>query len=163
MVYGCVRLKIPDILEIEALAEKVFVDGLRRVDLAGYFFLIVTSGIEAGSRIQTAKIGLAADVVPMRMCDEDGGELRQIRRIGSERLVCRLGGVGPGSRVDPDQLPPIVGNDEIVFGELETGERIDAARNNFGNAARPEGMSGQWIFLKCAGQSVRHVRAFVAA
>src|SRR5258707_7388561 len=131
MVYGCVRLKIPDIFEIEALAEKVFADGLRPVDLAGYFFLIVTSGIEAGFRIQTAKIGLSADVVPMRMCDEDGGELRQIRCIGAQRFVCRFGGVGPGSRVDSDQLPPIVGNDEIVFGKLETGERIDAARNNF--------------------------------
>src|SRR5258708_15905724 len=127
MVDGCARLKIQDICEIEALAEKVFADGLRPVDLAGYFFLIVTSGIEAWFRIQTAKIGLSADVVPMRMCDEDRGELRQIRRIGSERLVCRLGGVGPGSRVDPDQLPPIVANDEIVFVELETGQPIHTA------------------------------------
>src|SRR5260221_937767 len=30
MVYGCVRLKIPDIFEIEALAEKVFADGDRK-------------------------------------------------------------------------------------------------------------------------------------
>src|SRR5467141_1062177 len=153
MVYGCVRLKIPDIFEIEALAEKVFADGLRPVDLAGYLFLIVASGIEAWFRIQTAKIGLSADVVPMRMCDEDGGELRQIRRIGSERLVCRLGGVGPGSRVDPDQLPPIVGNDEIVFGELETGERIDAARNNFGNVTRRKSMTGQCVFCKWGDES----------
>src|SRR6266404_2970782 len=112
---------------MEALAEEVFADGLRRVDLAGYFFLIVASGIEARFRIQAAKIGLSADVVPMRMCDEDGGERRQIRRIGTERLVCRLGGVGSRPRVDPDQLPPIVGNDEIVFRELETRESIDPA------------------------------------
>src|SRR6266436_1250645 len=142
MVYGCVRLKIPDIFEIEALAEKVSVDGLRRVDLAGYFFLIVTSGIEAGFRIQTAKIALSADVVPMRMCDEDGGELRQIRRVGTERLVCRLGRVSTRSRVDPDQLPPIVGNDEIIFGEFKTRESIDAARNNFGDAARRKSVPG---------------------
>src|SRR5260221_14203508 len=101
MVYGCVRLKIPDIFEIEALAEKVTAGGLGPVDLAGYFFLIVTSGIEAGFRIQTGKIGLSADVVPMRMRDEDGGELRQIRRGGPKRLVCRVGGGGPGSPVDP--------------------------------------------------------------
>src|SRR5258708_4552269 len=161
MVYGCVRLKIPDIFEIEALAEKVFADGLRRVDLAGYFFLIVTSGIEAGFRIQTAKIGLSADVVPMRMCDEDGSELRQIRRVGPERLVCSLGGVGPGSRVDPDQLPPIVGNDEIVFGELETGERIDAARNNFGNTVRRKGMTGQWVFYKWRDECDRLIKTLV--
>ena len=90
MVYGCVRLKIPDIFEIEALAEKVFADGLRPVDLAGYFFLIVTSGIEAGVRIQTAKIGLSADVVPVRMCDEGLGELRE-----STRLIVRLVALPP--------------------------------------------------------------------
>src|SRR5258708_32574583 len=123
MVYGSVRLEIPYIFEIEALAEKVSADGLRRVDLAGYLFLVVTSGIEAGFRIQTAKIGLSADVVPMRMCDEDRGELRQVRREGPERLVCSLGGGGPGSRVDSDQLPPIVANDEIVFGKLETDRK----------------------------------------
>src|SRR5260370_16553087 len=108
MVYGCVRLKISDIFEIEALAEKVFADGLRPVDLAGYFFLIVTSGIEAGFRIQTAKIGLPADVVQMRLCDEDRGELRQVRRVGPERLVCSLGGIGPAPHVDSAQLPPIL-------------------------------------------------------
>src|SRR5260370_13270648 len=161
MVYGCVRLKIPDIFEIEALAEKVFADGLRPVDLAGYFFLIVTSGIEAGFRIQTAKIGLSTDVVPMRMCDEDGGELRQIRRVGPERLVCSLGGVGPASRVDPDQLPPIVGNDEIVYGELETGERIDAARHNFCNAARRKCMTGQWVFYKWGDECDRLIKTLV--
>src|SRR5260221_10376317 len=163
MVYGCVRLKIPDIFEIEALAEKVFADGLRPVDLAGYFFLIVTSGIEAGFRIQTAKIGLSADVVPMRMCDEDGGELRQIRCIGAQRFVCRFGGVGPGSRVDSDQLPPIVGNDEIVFGKLETGERIDAARNNFGNAARRKSMTRQWVFYKWGVERYRLIKTLVTS
>src|SRR5260370_17199650 len=104
MVYGCVRLKIPDIFEIEALAEKVCADGLRRVDLAGYFFLIVTSGIEAEFRIQTAKIGLSADVVPMRMGDENGGELRQIRCIGAQRFLCLFGAVAPASLLDPYHL-----------------------------------------------------------
>src|SRR6266478_9127575 len=160
-VYGCVRLKIPHIFKIEALAEEVFADGLRRVDLTGDFFLIVASGIEAGSRVQTAKIGLSADMVPMRVCNEDGGQLRQIRRIVTKRLVCRLGGVGPGSRVDPDQLPAIVGNDEIVFRELETGKRIDAARNNLGNTARRKSMTGQWLFYEWGDERYRHVEAFV--
>src|SRR5229473_2553211 len=109
MVYGCVRLKIPDIFEIEALAEEMFGDGLRRVDLAGYFFLVVASGIEAGFRIQTAKIGLPADVVPMRMCDEDCAQLRQIGSVGAQRLVGGLCGIGACSRVYSDQLSPIVG------------------------------------------------------
>src|SRR5256885_4932734 len=136
MVYGCVRLKIPDIFEIEALAEKVFADGLRRVDLAGYFFLIVTSGIEARFRIQTAKVSLSADVVPMGMRDEDRGELRQIGSIRTQCFVGGLCGICTSSRVYTDQLSPIVRNDEVVFGELETGERIDAARNNLRDAAR---------------------------
>src|SRR5437899_9770979 len=135
MVYGCVRLKIPDIFEIEALAEKVFADGLRPVDLAGYFFLIVTSGIEAGFRIQAAKIGLSADVVPMRMCDEDGGQLRQIGSEGAQRFVGGLCGIGAGSRVYSDQLSPIVGDHEIVFRELEARECIDPAGNNLRDAA----------------------------
>src|SRR5258707_15879732 len=130
MVYGSVRLEIPYIFEIEALAEKVSADGLRRVDLAGYLFLVVTSGIEAGFRIQTAKIGLSADVVPMRMCDEDGGQLRQIGSVGAQRLVGGLCGIGAGSRVYSDQLWPIVGDHEIVFRELEALECIDPAGTN---------------------------------
>src|SRR5258708_17864089 len=70
-------------------------------------------------------------------------------------------GIGPGSRVDPDQLPPIVGNDEIVFGELETGERIDAARNNFGNAARRKNMTGQWVFYKWGEEFDRLIKTLV--
>src|SRR5882762_10732569 len=135
MVYGCVRLKIPDIFEIEALAEKVFADGLRPVDLAGYFLLIVASGIEAGFRVQTAKIGLSADVVPMRMCDKDCSQLRQIGSVGAQRFVGGFGGVGTGSRVYSDQLAPIVVHDKVIFGDLETRERIDPARNNLRNVA----------------------------
>src|SRR5258708_18460485 len=70
-------------------------------------------------------------------------------------------GIGPGSRVDPDQLPPIVGNDEIVFGELETGERIDAARNNFGNAVRRKSMTGQWVFYKWRDECDRLIKTLV--
>src|ERR1700730_6947101 len=135
MVYGCVRLKIPDIFEIEAFTEKVFGDGLGPVDLAGDLLLIVASGIETDFRVQAAKIGLSANVVPMGMGDEDGGELRQIRCVGAQRLVGGLCGIGAGSRVYSDQLSPIVGDHEIVFRELETGERIDPGRNNFRAAA----------------------------
>src|SRR5258707_2092131 len=97
----------------------------------------------------------------MRMCDEDRGELRQVRRVGPERVVCSLGGVGPGSRVDSNQLPPIVGNDEIVFGKLETGERIDAARNNFGNAARRKSMTRRWVFYKWGDERYRLIKTLL--
>src|SRR6478736_4441338 len=101
-VYGCVRLEIPHIFEIETLAEEMFPDGPRRVDLAGYFFLIVGCGIEAGFQIQTAEIGLSADVVPMGMGDEDGSQLRQIGSIGAQSLVGGLCGICTGSCVYAD-------------------------------------------------------------
>src|SRR5260370_27389382 len=134
MVDGYVRLKIPDIVEIEALSEEVFVDGVRRVGRTGYFFLIIASRIEAGFWIQTAKIGLSADVVPMGMGDEDGGQLGKIGSVGAQCLVGGPCGIGTCSRVYPDQLSPIIGNDEVVFRELETREGIDPAVNALGYA-----------------------------
>src|ERR1700730_141497 len=98
----CVRFEISYVIEVKALAEKVFADGLRRVDLARDLFLIIASRIETRFRIQAAKIGLSADVVPMGMRDEDGGELRQIRCVGAECFVGGLCGVGAGSRVYTD-------------------------------------------------------------
>src|SRR5260370_9098647 len=90
------------------LAEEVFRDGLGPVDLACYFFLIIASSIEAGFRIQTAKIGLSSDVVPMRMCDEDGGQLRQIGSVGAQPLVGGLCAIAPGSRVHCNHISPLV-------------------------------------------------------
>ena len=113
----------------------MFRDGLGPVDLACYFFLIIASRIEAGLRIQTAKIGLSADVVPMRMCDEDGGQLRQIGGVGAQCFIGSLCGIGAGSRVYSDQLSPIVGDHEIVLRELEARECIDPAGNNLRDAA----------------------------
>src|SRR5229473_897767 len=97
-------------------------DRLWRIEFAVNLFLIVTPGVETRLRIQTAKIGLSADVVPMRMCDKDCGQLRQIRSVGAQRFVGGFGGVGTGPRVYSDQLAPIVGNHKVIFGELETRE-----------------------------------------
>src|SRR5467141_1492822 len=112
----------------------MFRDRPWRIEFADNLFLIVTSSIETRFRIQTAKIGLSPDVVPMRMCDEDGGQLRQIGSVGAQRFVGGLCGIGAGSRVYSDQLSPIVGDHEIVFRELETREPIDPARNDLRDA-----------------------------
>src|SRR5260370_10637003 len=132
MVDGYVRVKISDSVEIEAASEEVFVDGVRRVGRTGYFFLIIASRIEAGFWIQSANIGLTADVVLMGMGDEDGGQLGKIGSVGAQCLVGGPCGIGTGSRVYPDQLSPIIGNDEVVFRELETREGIDPAGNDLG-------------------------------
>ncbi len=145
-IYSCVGLEIAHVIEVEALAEEVFGKGLRRIDLAVYFFLIIASDIEAGFRIQTAKIGLSADVVPMRVGNQDGGQLRQIRSVGAERFVSGLCGVGAGSRVDPDQLLPIVRDDEIIFREFKTRQSINSAWNNFCNATRRKSVARQCVF-----------------
>src|SRR6266404_428647 len=107
---------------------------------------IVASGLKlrTSSRLKRSpKKCFAADVVPVRMRDEDGGQLRQIGSVGAQCLVGGLCGVGAGSCIYSDQLSPVVGNDEIVFRELETRESIDPARNDLGDASRRECVPAQ--------------------
>jgi len=72
-----------------------------------------------------------------------------------------LGGVGPGPASIPIKCRRSSENDEIVFGKLETGERIDAARNNFGNAARRKSMTRQWVFYKWGDERYRLIKTLV--
>src|SRR5882672_103487 len=130
----CVRLEIANILDVEVLTEEMSRNGSWRIEFAVNLFLIVASGVETRPRIQTAKVSLSANMVPMGMRDEDGGECREIRCVGAQRFVGGFGGVGTGPSVYTDQLPAIVGNHEIVFRELETRQRIDPAGNNLRNA-----------------------------
>src|SRR4029077_1013932 len=143
-------------------AEEMFGDGLRCVGLAGYFFQIIASGIKAGVRIQTAEKGLSADVVPMGMCDEDCSQLWQIWSVRAQRFVSGLCGIGAGPRVYSDQLSPVVGNNEIVFGEFVTREGIHTAWHNFGNATRRKRVAGQQVFRKRRSEHNRLVESLVA-
>src|SRR5215831_13921941 len=69
---GCIRLKTAYVLLVKPLPKEVFTDRLGRVKFTGYFLVIVAPGIETRFWCQTAKISLSADVVPVRMCDENG-------------------------------------------------------------------------------------------
>src|SRR5690349_12992537 len=95
------------------------------------------------------------------MRDEDGGQLRQTRSVGAQRFVGGFCGIGAGSR--SYQLSPIVGNDEIVFRELETRESIHPTRNDLRNEARRKSVPRQRVFRKRRRKDNRFVEILVAA
>src|SRR5438876_2141366 len=68
---GCIRLETTYVIEVELLPKEVFAERLGRVQFASYFFVIVAPGVEARFGSQAAKISLSADMVPVRMGDED--------------------------------------------------------------------------------------------
>src|SRR5262249_24400586 len=143
---GCVGLEPTYAIDVVAFAKEAFLNGVRPVEFYSYFLVIVAPGVETRCWNQAAEISLSADVVPVRVGDEDGGQLRQIRSVGVQRLVSGFCRVGARSGIDPDQLLPIVGDHEIVFGELETGEHINPPGYNFGYAARGKRVTEQSVF-----------------
>src|SRR5689334_21683811 len=77
-----VRLVAPHILGMESLAEELLPEDIRSVEFSCELLLIVGSSVKPGMRVQTAKKGMTADVVPVCVRDQDGCEWRQSRRIG---------------------------------------------------------------------------------
>src|SRR2546430_1908330 len=117
---GDVRLEAAYVVETEAFTEELLAKIPRCIDFTSNFLLIVAPGIEPQARIQRAEIFVAAHVVPVRVCNEDGCQFRKAGRVSSQCLVRNLGGIRSCTGVDADQLPPIVGNHKVVFRELET-------------------------------------------
>src|SRR5712692_5650106 len=157
------RLEAAYVVETEALTEELLTKIARRIDFASNFFLIVAPGIEPQARIQGAEIFVAANVVPVGVRNEDGCQFRKAGGVRSQRLVRNLGGIRSCTGVDADQLPPIIGNHKIVFRELETRERIYAARHDLGDAPRRKGMPRSNVFRKRSDQRNRPVKTLVAA
>src|SRR6202040_2445629 len=89
----CIRLEIANILDVEVLTKERFRNRSWRIEFAVNLFLVVASGVETRFRIQTAKVSLSADMVPMGMRDEDGSERREVRCVGAQRFVGGFGGV----------------------------------------------------------------------
>src|SRR5215472_15785687 len=143
---GYVGLESTYAIGVVAFPKEAFLNGVRPVDFTGYFLVIVAPGVETRFWSQAPEISLSADVVPVRVGNEDGGQLRQIRGVGLQRLVRGFCRVGARSCIDPDQLLPIVGDHEIVFGELETGERINPSGYHFGYAAGGKRVTRQSVF-----------------
>ena len=106
---------------------------------------------------------MAANVVPVGVGYEDGRQFGKSRRIRPQRFVGCLGGVRPSPGVNANQLPPIVGNHEVVFRELEPCERVHAPRHNLGDAPRRESMPGHNILRKRSDQGNRATKLLITA
>src|SRR5229473_7501270 len=78
-----IRLEAAYVVETETFTEKLLAKIPRRIDFASNFFLIVAPGIEPQARTQSAEIFVAANVVPVRVRNEDGCQFRKVRRVGS--------------------------------------------------------------------------------
>src|SRR5712692_2416557 len=163
MVDRDVRLEAAYVFEVEAFAEEALSENPGPVEFASNLFLVIAPGIETQARIQGTKIGVSANVVPVGVCNEDRRQFRQTGRIPSQRFVGGLGGVRPRTGVDADQLSPIVRDDEIVFRELETGERVYPARHDLGNAPRRKSMPGQNVLRKRSAKRNWPIKVRVAA
>src|SRR5271167_4218125 len=134
------------VVETEAFTEELLTKKSRRIDFASNFFLIVAPGIEPHARIQGAEIFVAANMIPVRVRNEDGGQFWKHGRVRSQRLVRDLGGIRSCTGINTDQLSSIIGNHEIVFRELETRECIYAARQDLGDAPRRKRMPRSDVF-----------------
>src|SRR5262245_50264779 len=70
------------VVDAEAFAEEWLVENARRAGAASELFGVVVPRIELQARVQAAKIPVPANVIPVRVRDEDG---RQFRQVGSMR------------------------------------------------------------------------------
>src|SRR6266496_2253635 len=71
-----VRLVPSKILKAKPLSEKLFTEGVRRVEFSVEFLLIVLPTVKPGTRVQPPEVRMATDMVPMRMSNQHGGERR---------------------------------------------------------------------------------------
>src|SRR5579863_6276740 len=78
-VNGNVRLEAAHVVQAEAFPKELFVENPRSFHFTVNLLLIIAPGIETRARIQSLEIGVAANVVPVSMRDEDGREFRQAR------------------------------------------------------------------------------------
>ncbi len=101
-VYRQVGLEAAYLFGLEAFAKEALVENSGCHEFAVDFFSVVGSGIESQARIQPAKIGMASNVIPVGMCNEDCRQLRQVGRICSQRFIGCLGRVGPCASIDAD-------------------------------------------------------------
>src|SRR5580704_17749771 len=109
-----IRLEAEYVVETEAFTKELLTETSWRIDLAGNFFLIVAPGIEPHARIQGAEIFVAANMIPVGVRNEDGGQFRKGGRVRSQRLVRDLGGLRSCTGINTDQLSSIIGHHEIV-------------------------------------------------
>ena len=88
---------------------------------------------------------MTTDMVPVGVSNEHGCHRRQSWRKGLQRFVCTFGEVRSRARVNADELTPVLGNNEVVFREFETGESVDAAGYDLDNAPRRKRVPGGFV------------------
>src|SRR5262249_1316408 len=67
-----IRLVALDILRTESLSEERFRECSWPIEFLLELFLIIRTPIKLGMRVKAAEIGMAADMVPVCVSDEDG-------------------------------------------------------------------------------------------
>src|SRR5215467_5832314 len=103
-----VRLIAAQAVITVALSEECVAEDPGTVELPRNFFLIVASAVVPGPWIQRVKIRVAADMVPVRVGDEDGGQRRQPGSVGAKGFIRALRGVRPRARVNADEFTPVI-------------------------------------------------------
>src|SRR5258708_14976000 len=87
---GDVRLEAAYVVHAEGIAEELFVENTRLAEVVSDLLGVIASRVEAHTGIERTEIGVPANVIPVRMCDKDRRQFRQVRRIRSQSLVGRL-------------------------------------------------------------------------
>src|SRR5262249_28418001 len=146
----------------ETLSEELLPEDLRAVEFLFELLLIVASPIKRGTRVQATEVGMTSDMVPMSVSDEHGCQWRQSWCKGMQGLVCTFGEIGSRTRVNADQLTPVLRDDEVVLREFEAGQRINASGNALRYAPRRERMTVGFVLRKRRCQCDRVIEIGIA-
>src|SRR5262245_10197509 len=87
LVDGDVRLKVADVIQLEALAEKISGQISGRIEFALQLFTAIAPCVESRGWIQGLEISVAADMVPVCVRNEDRCQWRQAGRMPSQGFV----------------------------------------------------------------------------
>src|SRR5262245_48019427 len=158
-----VGLEAEYVVDVEAFAEEWLVENARCSAAACDLFPVVFPRIKLQAGVQGAKILVPAYVIPMGVRDENRRQFRQVGCIRSQCLVGGLGRVRSRARVDADQFLPIVRYHEIIFRELETRQRVYAARHYLTDASRDKCVSGCVLLRERSDERNRPIKVLVAA
>ncbi len=153
-----VGAKVFEVFDAEAASEEALEHCRLTAGSDRHLFGEVLARVEPGGRLEAAEEAVPADVIPVRMRHENGGQLGQLRSGRPKRIVRRLGGVGARPRVDPDELAPVPGHDEVELREVVAGDLVHPPRHDLADALARERMAGRWV-LRVDGKRDRAVEA----
>src|SRR5215813_12957210 len=106
---------------------------------------------------------MTTDMIPVRVGNEDGGQRRQPKGVRAKGFVRAFSEVRPCARINADQFTAIFRHHKVVFGELETGERIDAAGDDFRDTPWKKSVSRDRFLRKRCSERDWVVKVCIAA